>query len=183
MLQTVSQKLKSSVAIVIKGDFSSNDVSVLMLNLRPHLKNKPILLDLSNFVAHAEGRNQGISWEYVNSYVENLLLISKHGGKLKHKAVFKRAIVIKELSKLLKDLNLIRDKWQIVKYRKKLIDCLIDIVNETTYDLRNPNIVKCTVKRDKEGVNFCLNMTLTGPAITITPSLDWCCPLFDKELA
>lgn len=174
-LQGVTQK-------ICDGDFRAADVGLLLIWLRPSLNPSadPLLLDLSNFVAHSEGRDRGASFDYVNSYIKNLIAVSERGGTLVGRAsLFTRADTIGLLIKKLKSINVAFDEQKLAAQGTKLIECIYELLEETDLKIEDPRIIRCYLKKTDQGVKFCIEANLIGPAIRLAPGAVWQCNFFD----
>jgi len=57
---------------IIAGVENKYEIGMLFIRLRPHVVKNPILYDISNFVAHYDGRDKGASYDCVNDFVQHL---------------------------------------------------------------------------------------------------------------
>jgi hypothetical protein len=168
----MSDKMKDKIDKICEGDFGCSDIGLLFIWLRPTFAHMPILLDLANFVAHNDERNQGTSFEHVHSYVKNFIEVSEKGGTIfGFQPVFVREEVIENLIEVLKRQNLINKNEDKLRQQKdRIINCLLEIMDEVEFKFKDPRVVRCYLKRDGQKMFFCLNLDLRGPRIKTSPS-------------
>ena len=83
---------------IIAGVENKYEIGMLFIRLRPHVAKNPILLDISNFVAHYDGRDKGVSYDCVNEFVLSFLSASEKGGSIvANGPVFSSTDVMKNL--------------------------------------------------------------------------------------
>jgi hypothetical protein len=175
-----TEKLSQLLEKICTGEFSSSDVGLFLIWLRPAFDNDPILLDLSNFVAHSEGRDRGTSFNHVNSFVSNLLSVSERGGTLfGQPALFQKDDVMRRLINILQDYNLPFSRERFLAQAENFINSLQELMEETEFQFNDPRIVKCYVQRAGGGMRFCLQANLTGPFIKMSGSGSICSTLFN----
>ncbi|MCX6738180.1 MAG: hypothetical protein NTY11_02075 [Candidatus Parcubacteria bacterium] len=175
-----TEKIQKILNKICTADFICSDVGLLFIWLRPSFSNDQILLDLSNFVAHSESRDRGVSFNHVNSFVMNFISVSEKGGTIfGRSAVFNKTDVIQRLITVLQTLGLIFENNKLFSQRDKLADCLQELIEETEFRFADPRIIRCYVKRSGRGMQFCLEADLKGPAIKMTPGASVCSDLFD----
>lgn len=73
-------KVEDLVNKICAGNFVSSDIGLLFIWLRPKFTGKPMLLDLANFVAHHDDRDRGISFEHIQSFVQNFIEVSERAA-------------------------------------------------------------------------------------------------------
>ncbi len=164
------QKIQTLVDNICSGNFSNSDVEVLFIQLREDFFDTPILLDLSNFVAHGDERDRGLSFEYVKSYVMNFIAISEKGGAIfGGRPVFQSISVVNELIRKLEILNIIFDKNKFLSQKDKIISSLQDLMDETDFKFIDPRIIRCYLRKVNNRVMFCMKLDLKGPVIKTSP--------------
>ena len=83
---------------IIAGVENKYEIGMLCIRLRPHVAKNPILLDMSNVVAHDDGRDKGVSYDCVNEFVLSFLSASEKGGSIvANGPVFSSTDVMKNL--------------------------------------------------------------------------------------
>ena len=148
------------------GNFDEGDVALLFIWLRWDFVDNASLLDLANFVAHNNERDRGVSFEHIHKFVYNFIEVSEKGGSIYGlPSVFNKERVIKDLEEVLETLGLKIDKDKIENQSTKIIDCLLELMEETEFRFEDSRIVRCFLKRNGQKMTFCLNLDLKGPFI------------------
>ena len=139
-----------------------------LFGLDLHFTQDPLLLDIANFVAHSEGRDRGVSFEHVHSYVKNFITVSEKGGTIYGLTpVFKVGEVIQRLGNILKKLNLNFDENKFSVQKDLIVERFLWLMEETEFQFNDPKVVRCYLKRAGSGMMFCLQMNLKGPVIKV----------------
>ena len=166
-----TNRIERLIQKVYSGTFDSSDIGVLFIWLRPIFVDNDSLFDLSNFVAHNDERDRGISFDHVHAFVNNFIEVSEKGGTIHGlQPVFSKEKVISGLEEILDALGLEIDKDKIENQSNKIIDCLLELMEETEFHFEDPRIVKCFLKRNGQKMMFCLNLDLKGPFIRTSPN-------------
>lgn len=176
-----TEKIQEIINKISKGDFTCSDIGLLFVWLRPCFFKDQILWDLSNFIAHhSEGRDRGVSFDHIHSFVENFLSVSERGGKIPGlPPVFRRNDVMQRLLSVLKNLKLQFEDDKLIAQKDSLVECLQKLIEETEFKFNEPRIIRCYVKRLESRMLFCIEADLKGPVIKMSPGASVCSNLFD----
>lgn len=162
----MEKKVQNIIDKICVGDFNSNDIGMLFIRLRSTFANKSELRDLADTIAHNEGRNKGASFEYIHSFINNLISLfeQRPGTMVIPQPPFKRAKIIEELIKILRALNIDFDETIFREREKSIISCLLDSIDDTEIIFKpfDSKIVKCYLKRDEGQMYFCINLNING---------------------
>jgi hypothetical protein len=173
------EKLQKLVNEICAGDFTYANVALLFIWLRPAFSKDHILSDLSNFIAHSEGRDRGLSFDHVNAYVANVLVVSEKGGTIFGvPPIFNRVDVMNRLVSVMVMVGLKFDEISFRKQENSLISGIQAAMEETEFHIADSRVIRCFVKRSGEVMQFCLQANLNGPAIKMGPGATWCASLF-----
>ena len=176
-------KIEKILDKICRNDFSCSDVGLLFVLLRSYCKDNPILYDLTNFVAHNDSRNQGASFEYIRSYIENIIDVSRNGGTIfENKPVFNEEHVIEELIKTLRYNKFQFDENCFARQGINIVDCLIALMVETEIELKDiVEVKKCLLKMDEKKLMFHFNIVLCGPRINAPDGVNIQAEIFERK--
>jgi hypothetical protein len=165
---------------ICEDDFCSSDVGILFIWLRSAFSKDEVLRDLSNFIAHSEGRDKGISFKYVESFVSNLIDVSKRGGTIASRpSLFSGGDIMDRLAKILEILQI---EFEIKKLKSKeslIIQSLQELMEETEFRIKDPEVTRCYLRRSNGRMSFCVQAKLNGPVIKMGSGAAICSNLFD----
>lgn len=164
----MNNELKNKVSILVDqistGNFTSSDVSLLMTYLRSEFNKIPKLLDIINFITHAEGRDRDDSFLYTKNFVNTVIDTFEKGGTFTiPKPLFERNDVFQTLLDQLKKLGLLNNESGFISYKEKFIESLMDLITDTQIILRQTNVRKCIVKKDDNKIWVCFNVKSNNP--------------------
>ena len=179
MQKIKTNKICKIIDKICSGQFDSSDTGMLFILLRPTFSHNMMLQDLSNFIAHGDKRDRGVSFDHINKFVKNILEVSEKGGTLVGlPPVFNKENVIEDLIKALNNLDLVIESNKIRAQKEKLIDNLLELMEESEFSFEDSRVIRVFLKRDGEKMLFCLNLDLKGPRIIISPFTSIHCNLF-----
>jgi len=163
------ERIQQKVNEICEGSFCAADIGLLFVWLRPKLKGDPVLWDLANFVAHNDERDQGVSFDHVHKFVKNFLEVSENGGTVFGlQPIFQRDDVISKLINVLKRLGVIFEETKFIAQKDLLIDYLMQMMEETDFNIRDERITRCYLRRNSKIMMFSLQANLKGPVITMS---------------
>jgi hypothetical protein len=151
---------------------SENDIGILFVFLRPQFSKDIILLDISNFITHSEGRTRGASFEHIYSFVKSLISTSKNGGSiLGLSPIFIGDDVINRLAVVLIRIGIIFDRQVLLTRKDLIIDNLQRLMKGTEFVFDEPEVVKCFTQRDGDKMYFCINPMVNTALIKMHPGM------------
>ncbi len=175
-----TEKIQEIINKITDGNFTCSDIGLLFVWLRPCFSKDQILLDLSNFITHSDGRDRGVSFNHIFTFVNNFLSVSERGGQIRGlPPVFLRDDVMRRLLIVLDNLKLKFEDEKIISQRDSFVDCLQKLIEETEFKIDDPRIIRCYIKRSESKMLFCMQADLKGPVIKMSPSASMCSNLFD----
>jgi hypothetical protein len=65
-------KLNQIIKRIQNGRFDANDVDNLLVKLRTYAKEKTVFLEIANFVAHSNARDQGLAQQSITAFVDSI---------------------------------------------------------------------------------------------------------------
>lgn len=171
MLIKNQNKLIKLIDKVSGGDYCNSDAGLLLVWLRPYFNDHKLLKDLGDFIAHnVEKRFGGSSYLYIHSFVDNFIKISEKDGDLKFLGpVFDSKNVLDDLVEVIKKIHSGFDENNFRKQKDRLINEIIDFIDETEIEFTDPRVVRCYLEKNGQAILFCLNLDLNGPFIRRNP--------------
>jgi hypothetical protein len=164
MKDELKNKVLKLVDQVSTGDFNSSTVSQLMTYLRSEFNTTPKLLDIANFVTHAEGRDKGQSFQYTKKFVNTVIDTFEKGGSFTiPKPLFERNDIFQAITEQLKKLEVLKSESDFNLYKEKFIECLMDLIMDTEIILGQENVRKCIVKKEDNKIFVCFNVQSSHP--------------------
>lgn len=123
----------------------------MFILLRNFFSQDEILLDISNFVAHPEGRNKGKSFIYIHKFVIKFLTVFEEGGEIKiNEPIFRRDDVINRLISVLKKLQLQFNDQEIIAQKETIIKYLQESIDNVDFQFDNePRIIRCYTQKNE----------------------------------
>jgi hypothetical protein len=181
--------IKRNVEIIVRniesGIFSSSDVATLFIQLRPLLKTKGDTSpteEISNFIAHPEGRNRGVTSEHCKKFVDHFYEVMSKGGVLEVKHVFTRLEVVADLKRRLSSLGIDSD---FEKNSDALMQRLGDVIDEVPIALEHHSFEKLRIQNlriegDVRVICLCFTNKVTlNWNNTIPPGMTFAFPAFE----
>lgn len=166
-----TDKLEKIINKIYTGRFDCYALGLLFIWIRPVVGDNKIMWDLANFVAHIDERDRGVSFEHIHNFVTNFIEVSEKGGIIYGiPSVFDKEKVMNELIIVLDKLNLNINRGKIIDQKDKIIECLLELMEEAEFHFNDPRIVKCFLKKEAQKMKFCLNLDLKGPVIKTSPN-------------
>jgi len=151
--------LQEAFNIICDGNFTKNDVLAFMIRLRQFKPIDPILVDLCDFFAHAEGRTKGESHRFIESFLGKFIDASeKNAGIVIPTPFFNKKEVIDKILVHLSNHKLKVDELAFAKYANRFIDLLLDSLDNVEYIIKNPKVNRCLIKREGAETFFCFNL-------------------------
>jgi hypothetical protein len=141
---------------ICSGNYSWEHVALLLVYLRPLISNKSLLYDLINFVPHGDIRDRGKSKEYVESYIRDLIKVAEGQGPISFgsfapKPIFSLDIILSEIIKAIRGLNIQFNQDKLVKEKQQITDCILKIVDQTTFTkFHDKRIVECVLAKGED---------------------------------
>lgn len=175
-------KIKEVLLKIYNDTYCSSDIGLLFLWLRPIIKGENLLMDLANFVAHGDERDQGASYDHILKYILNFIDVSESRGTIHGlKPLFNKQEIIIKLIKIIDKLDVGLKKDEIIKRTEGITNSLLDLMEESEFNFSkvDERIVRCYLKRVDKKILFCLNLNLSGPHIIVPPDMTIQSTLFD----
>jgi hypothetical protein len=159
---------------------TESDIGLLFVFLRPQFSKDKILLDISNFITHSEGRTKGASFDHVYTFVKSLISTSKSGGTiLGLPPLFKSEDVIERFSNVLEKMGILFDKQLLMNQKELVIDNLQKLMTGTEFEFTEPEVVKCYTLKERNKMFFCMNPLVNTALIKMPPTMTIRGHLFD----
>ena len=163
------EKIQSLVDKICNGKFTSSDLGLFFIWLRPIVSDDEILLDLANFVAHNNERDRGVSYNYVHGFVINFLDVSEKGGTIHGlQPLFNKDLVISKLEATLKKNRVVFDIKKFESQKDLIIENLITLIEEADFFFKDKRVIRCYLLRRNNTMMFCLKADLKGPFIRMS---------------
>lgn len=165
---------------ILAGIENKYEIGMLFIRLRPHVAKNPILLDISNFVAHYDGRDKGVSYNCVKKFVLAFLSASEKGGFIPANGpVFSSTDVMNNLISTLTKIGINFDTQDLLNKSDFLVEAIKSLITDTEFRFSDPRVYKCYVGRFNNSLRFCMRFNLKGPEIQSSPDAVISIDLFD----
>lgn len=138
MNKYTKRDIASIIEAVEQGTFDRRNIKGLFFDLRPYLQEGDPIKDIAHFIAHPDARTRGLTFEYVQAFVNHFIWIAYSGGTLVVKPVFTQEIVISQLVADLLRLKFTVNKDLFTVQSARIMQCIFEIVEETPF--------RCTFK-------------------------------------
>ena len=133
---------------LIAGVENKYEIGMLFIWLRPHVVRNPILYDISNFVAHYDGRDQGASYDCVNKFVLSFLSASEKGGYIQVTGpVFRSADIMNNLISTLRKIGINFDTQELLNKSNFFVEAIKSLITDTEFKFSDPRVCKCYIGR------------------------------------
>lgn len=87
MINTINERSKQTLAAILHSlnyqTFDEDSIIELLRNLRPFFREKQIIFEIANFLAHPEGRNEGICHKALDHNYAKLKFVHANDGTIK----------------------------------------------------------------------------------------------------
>lgn len=187
MIKThTTEDIQAIIQQIEAGNFSRRDIKLLFIELRPYLTNTNPLKDISDFVAHPDKRDKGNTFMHLNKFINEFISVSKYGGQFTVKPVsgFSQDEIIENLIKCLVRYKFKLKKQLIINQSHKLMRYILEIIEDTSIELGNSNVVNCKLSKieiidGNETVMFCFNIIdVKNGTIYFRNNVTMCVPAF-----
>jgi hypothetical protein len=73
-------KIRPLVQRIESGRFDANDVDLLLIKLRPYAENRTVFREISDFVAHTNARNKGVTCDSMTGFADAMRFFVEYVG-------------------------------------------------------------------------------------------------------
>jgi len=125
----------------------------LLIDIRDYLpKNHPIK-ELANLIAHPI-RDKGISFDHLESFINDFLTVNKRGGKFNVNPVYKKMEIVEALIDSLRKLGFAINDVKIKERKEAIIEFISLLIEDTVIALKNKDILDARIIRSKGNLVF-----------------------------
>lgn len=181
------EDIQSTIELIEKGTFNRKDIKTLFIDLRPLLQEGDLIKDLAHFIAHPDGRNKGITFKYLQTFVDDFINAAEKGGQFTSKPMFPQKKTIDKLIQDLTDLGFSVNKTLFIAQSTKIMQSIFEIIQDTPINLNNNKVREAKIagsyeeeKRVSLTFVFYLQNVQPGP-LTMYPNVGIAIPLLEIE--
>jgi len=187
MKQYTQEDIQSTIELIEKGTFNRKDIKTLFIDLRPLLQEGDPIKDIAHFIAHPEGRNKGITFKHLQTFVNDFINAVEKGGKFTSKPVFPQKQAIDKLIQDLTDLGFAVNKTFFLAQSIKIMQSILEIIQDTPINLNNNKVRKARIagiyeEEKRVSLTFIIYVHNLQPrALNIPPNIGIAIPLLEME--
>lgn len=138
------------------GNFTRQDVKLLLFDIREFLSKKGILRDIADCIHSTRDRGNALS--KIEDHMSNFLAVANNGGTLVVKPIYNTIELISELTSSLTELGFKFNINEFIKQTPTMITYISEFLDGTKIKSKNDAIEECHLEFSKiYGLTFCFN--------------------------
>lgn len=152
MANRTLKRLQETLENIESGKFSNSETEILFVKLRSTKKSK-VISDLANFIAHAEGRNQGEIYLMIREYIIGKLDDLENFGLRGDipPPIYAAELVVTELIKTLQQIGLNPDEVLLWRHADLIINHIKTFIDEKEIKINDSRLKKCWLEKMPNG--------------------------------
>jgi hypothetical protein len=145
-LKSHTQKdIQSIINLIEGGIFERKDIKALFIDLRPFLQEGDRIREIAHFIAHPDSRDRGITFDYLQKFVNDFINAAQKGGRFTVKPIFSQKDTIDDLIKDLISLGFSVNKILFINQSANIMRCISEIIDDTPVKLKNNHILDAKI--------------------------------------